>query len=112
MATSLAALQRQVDEWAQRYWAGEYWPPINNFARLAEEVGELARALNQHHGPKRIKPDEAAAEIGAELADVLFALVCIANSTGVDLQDAWDATLEKYRVRDEEPGAAEPGGSA
>lgn len=102
VASSLGAIQQQIDDWAQRYWNGEYWPPINNFARLAEEVGELARALNQHHGPKRIKQGEAAAEIGAELADVLFALVCIANSTGVDLQAAWDATLEKYRVRDVE----------
>lgn len=99
----LTALQQRVDDWAASYWSGEYWPPLANLARLVEEVGEVARAVNQAHGAKRVKPEEAAAEIGAELADALFALVCIANSTGVDLQQAFDAALEKYRTRDEEP---------
>ena len=98
----LMALQARVEEWAARYWGGEYWPPLANLARLAEEVGEVARAVNQAHGPKRIKPDEADAQLAGEMADALFALLCLANSTGVDLQAAFDATLEKYRVRDEE----------
>lgn len=97
----LAALQAEVDAWAARYWGGEYWPPLANLARLTEEVGEIARAVNQAHGPKRIKPDEAAAQLAGELGDALFALLCLANSTNVDLQTAFDATLEKYRVRDE-----------
>lgn len=101
----LTAVQQRVDAWAKRYWGGEYWPPLANLARLVEEVGEVARAVNQQHGAKRVKPDEAGADIGAELADALFALVCIANSSGVDLQRAFDAALEKYRVRDEEPAA-------
>ncbi len=99
----LTAVQQRVDEWAARYWGGEYWPPLANLARLVEEVGEVARALNQSHGAKRVKQDEAGAEVGGELADALFALVCIANSTGVDLQQAFDAALDKYRARDEEP---------
>lgn len=99
----LTAIQQRVDAWAEQYWDGEYWPPLANLARLVEEVGEIARALNQTQGAKRVKPHETAAEVGAELADALFALVCIANSTGVDLQQAFDATLEKYRIRDEEP---------
>lgn len=103
MMPPLTAVQRRVDEWASRYWGGEYWPPLANLARLVEEVGEVARAINQTHGAKRVKPDEAAAEIGAELADALFALVCIANSANVDLQQAFDAMLEKYRTRDEAP---------
>jgi len=97
----LTVVQAQVDEWAARYWNGQYWPPLANLARLVEEVGEVARAVNQVHGPKRVKPDEEQAEIGGELADALFTLVCIANSTGVDLQRAFDAALEKYQVRDE-----------
>jgi NTP pyrophosphatase (non-canonical NTP hydrolase) len=97
----LSALQAEVEEWAGQYWGGEYWPPLANLARLTEEVGEIARAINQGYGPKRIKSDEAAAQLAGEMGDALFALLCLANSTNVDLQAAWDATLEKYRVRDE-----------
>lgn len=99
----ITALQREVDAWAARYWGGEYWPPHANLARLAEEVGEVARAINQSYGPKRVKHGEGLSELAGELADALFALLCIANSTGVDLQQAFDITLKKYQVRDEEP---------
>jgi NTP pyrophosphatase (non-canonical NTP hydrolase) len=99
----LADLQGTIDRWAHRYWGGEYWPPLANLARLTEEVGEVARAINQQHGPKRIKSDEAAAQLATELGDTLFVLLCIANSTNTDLQGAFAATLEKYRTRDEEP---------
>jgi NTP pyrophosphatase (non-canonical NTP hydrolase) len=100
----LTALQASVAAWAARYWDGVYWPPLANLARLTEEVGEIARVVNQTHGPKRVKAsDEAGGEAGGELADALFALLCLANSLEVDLQAAWEATLEKYRVRDEEP---------
>jgi|SRR5688572_15336687 NTP pyrophosphatase (non-canonical NTP hydrolase) len=97
----LTALQAEVEQWAARYWGSEYWPPLANLARLAEEVGEIARAVNQAHGPKRIKADEADAQLAGELGDALFVLLCLANSTNVDLQTAFDATLAKYRVRDE-----------
>ena len=97
----LNMLQSEVEQWAARYWGGEYWPPLANLARLTEEVGEIARAVNQAHGPKRIKADEAAAQLAGELGDALFVLLCLANSTHIDLQTAFDATLEKYRVRDE-----------
>jgi NTP pyrophosphatase (non-canonical NTP hydrolase) len=98
----LDALQARVQDWAARYWDGAYWPPLANLARLTEEVGEIARAVNQAVGPKRVKADEARAALGGELADALFAMLCLANSLDVDLQAAWDATLEKYRTRDEE----------
>lgn len=97
----LTTLQATIDAWAREHWQGEYWPPHANLARLAEEVGEIARVVNQAYGPKRIKPDEAAADLATELADALFALLCIANSTGVDLQAAFDTVLATYRVRDE-----------
>jgi NTP pyrophosphatase (non-canonical NTP hydrolase) len=97
----LAVLQVTIEEWAARYWGGEYWPPLANLARLTEEVGEIARAINQAHGPKRIKAEEAVAQLAEEMGDALFVLLCLANSTNVDLQAAFDATLEKYRVRDE-----------
>src|SRR5690606_4109485 len=100
---SLQQLQERVEQWAGRYWGGEYWPPLANLARLVEEVGELSRALNQQHGEKRLKAGEAPADIEIELGDILFVLACIANSTGADLQRGFDAALEKYRTRDEEP---------
>src|SRR5687768_15550647 len=101
-------LQGEVQRWAERYWGGAYWPPHANLARLVEEVGEVARAVNQSHGPKRIKATEAAASLSAELGDTLFVLLCLANSLEVDLQAAFVATLEKYRVRDEEAAALTP----
>lgn len=96
-------IQLAVQGWADRYWDGEYWPPLANLARLTEETGELARAINQQHGAKRIKTDDDVADIEAELGDLLFVIGCIANSTGADLQRGFDAALEKYRLRDEEP---------
>lgn len=100
IAAPLTTLQAEVERWAGHYWGGEYWPPLANLARLTEEVGEIARALNQIYGPKRIKPDEAAAQLADEMGDALFVLLCLANSTGVDLQGAFDATLAKYRTRE------------
>lgn len=97
----LDTLQAQIQDWADQYWDGEYWPPLANLARLVEETGEVARALNQGYGPKRIKDTESPAQIQEELADLLFALLCLANSTGVDLQVGFDAALEKYRLRDQ-----------
>lgn len=106
---SLDSIQHEVQDWADRYWGGEYWPPLANLARLTEEAGELARAINQRHGQKRVKPTEQASDIETELGDLLFVLACIANSTGADLQRGFDAALEKYRRRDKEPEA--PGGA-
>jgi NTP pyrophosphatase (non-canonical NTP hydrolase) len=99
----LGEMQARVDTWAEHYWGGEYWPPLANLARLIEEVGEIARAVNQGYGPKRVKADEAQVQLAEEFGDALFVLLCLANSTGIDLQAAFDATLEKYRIRDEEP---------
>jgi NTP pyrophosphatase (non-canonical NTP hydrolase) len=102
---SLQQLQTQVDQWANRYWGGEYWPPLANLARLIEEAGELSRALNQQHGEKRLKAGEQASDVELELGDLLFVIACIANSTGADLQRGFDAALEKYRLRDESDSA-------
>jgi NTP pyrophosphatase (non-canonical NTP hydrolase) len=96
----LTALQQRVDVWARQYWDGAYWPPLANLARLTEETGEVARAINQAYGPKRLKTDEAQASIGLELADAIFTILCLANSTGVDLQPAFDAMMDQYEVRE------------
>jgi|SRR5690606_5358867 len=91
--------QKMVDEWIGQFEEG-YWPPLANLARLAEEVGELARELNDQYGPKTKKPGEPAGDIGLELADCLFVLITLANSLGIDLEDAFARTMAKYRQRD------------
>ena len=97
----LDELQAQIQAWADRYWQGTYWPPLANLARLTEETGEVARAINQIYGPKQVKDSETAAELQEELGDLLFVLLCLANSTQTDLQAGFEGALAKYRVRDE-----------
>jgi NTP pyrophosphatase (non-canonical NTP hydrolase) len=96
----IAALQRRVQEWCDAEWGGEYWPPLGNLARLMEEVGEVARLVNDRYGYKPKKADEPAQELALELGDVLFTLIALANATGIDLEAAFDGVLEKYRRRD------------
>jgi len=92
-------MQAAVDEWVGQFKDG-YWPPLANLARLAEEVGELARLLNHLHGPKRKKGTEGEQELALELGDILFVLAVIANQHGLDLSDAFRGTLAKYAERD------------
>lgn len=99
-AGDLTLMQRRVHEWAAEHWSGEYWPPLANLARLTEELGELSRAINQRHGPKRVKDENDVADLSLEFGDVLFVLACLANSSGVNLQHSFDAALAKYRERD------------
>lgn len=91
--------QQQVDDWAQTL-EEPYWPPLSQFAHLAEEVGEVGRLLNHIYGSKPKKPEEARQELGEELADVLFALVCIANVHGVDLDAEFEKVIEKSNTHD------------
>lgn len=78
---------------------GGYWPPLANLARLFEECGELARAVNQAHGPKRVKAGEQRAAAREELGDVLYTLLVLANSLDVDAEDALAAVLVKVDGR-------------
>lgn len=96
---NLAEAQRRVDAWISQFEEG-YWPPLSNLARLTEEVGELARLMNHRFGHKPKKPEEAEQDMALELADILFVLLVIANEQGIDLDDALERTLEKYRLRD------------
>ncbi len=82
---------------------GGYWPPLANLARLFEECGELARAVNQAEGYKRVKPGEARAAADEELGDALYVLLVLANSLGVDAEEALSAVLAKVRARAAEP---------
>jgi NTP pyrophosphatase (non-canonical NTP hydrolase) len=96
---SLRDAQEAVDGWVGQFEEG-YFPPLVNVARLAEEVGELAREVNHLHGPKTKKPDEPDGSIAAELGDILFVVMCLANSQGIDLDDAFRRTMEKVTARD------------
>ena len=95
----LKRLQSEVDAYIQQFREG-YFPPLVNLARLAEEVGELARELNHRFGPKTKKPDEPEGDAALELADILFVIVVLANQLDVDLDEAMERTLSKYRIRD------------
>ena len=93
--------QAEVDAWISQFEEG-YWPPLTNLARLIEEVGELAREMNHRFGHKTKRDDEPEQDLAMELADVLFVLLVIANEQGIQLDDALDRVLEKYRTRDSE----------
>jgi NTP pyrophosphatase (non-canonical NTP hydrolase) len=107
----LREAQRRVDEWISQFEEG-YWPPLSNLARLTEEVGELARLMNHKFGHKPKKDGEPDQDLALELADILFVLLVIANEQGVDMKEALDRTLEKYRVRDGERWTRKDGGPA
>lgn len=96
---TLVEAQAKVDAWISQFEEG-YWPPLTNLARLIEEVGELAREMNHRFGHKTKRADEPEQDLAIELADVLFVLLVIANEQGIDLDEALERVLEKYRVRD------------
>jgi NTP pyrophosphatase (non-canonical NTP hydrolase) len=93
--------QERVDAWISQFEEG-YWPPLTNLARLIEEVGELAREMNHRFGHKPKKDDEPDQDLAIELGDILFVLLVIANEQGIDLAEALERVLEKYRARDSE----------
>jgi NTP pyrophosphatase (non-canonical NTP hydrolase) len=91
--------QTEVDAWVQAVGGG-YWSPHANLARIAEEVGELARLINHLYGPKPKKASEAAQELGEELADIIFAIICLANPHGIDLGTSLQQVIDKVWDRD------------
>jgi NTP pyrophosphatase (non-canonical NTP hydrolase) len=95
----LKEAQARIDAYIAQFAEG-YWPPLSNLARLTEEVGELARLMNHRFGHKPKKADEPEQELALELADILFVLLVIANEQKIDLDEAFERTLEKYRTRD------------
>jgi NTP pyrophosphatase (non-canonical NTP hydrolase) len=98
---SFAPLQKDVDAWISQFREG-YFPPLAMLARLTEEVGELARVILHKHGGKKPKPGEPPGNLGEEIADSIFVLICLANSQGIDLDGEFAKMMEKYRTRDGE----------
>lgn len=96
---ALREAQQRVDQWISQYKEG-YFPPLTNLARLSEEVGELAREINHRFGEKTKKKDEADGDLALELADILFVVICLANSQRIDLDEAFDRMMAKVTTRD------------
>ena len=97
----LSEHQARVDRWISQFEEG-YFHPLTNLCRLTEEVGELAREVNHRFGQKTKKKEEADGDMGMEMADILFVLICMANREGLDLQAAFDRMMDKVERRDAE----------
>jgi NTP pyrophosphatase (non-canonical NTP hydrolase) len=93
--------QKEVNGWVKRFKIG-YFKPLEILARLAEEVGELARELNHRFGPKKKKASEKDTEIGDEIADVIFTLICLANSLHINLDKSFKKMMDKLNNRDKD----------
>ena len=93
-------LQQRVDEWIRTYGV-RYFSELTNMAVLTEEVGELARVMARRYGDQSFKVGEKD-NLADEMADVLWVLTCLANQTGVDLEQAMERNFQKKSERDKE----------
>jgi NTP pyrophosphatase (non-canonical NTP hydrolase) len=91
--------QQQVDQWIKTHGV-RYFNELTNMAILTEEVGELARIIARRYGEQSEKESDKNKDLGDEMADVLWVLICLANQTGVDLTDAFKKNVEKKTLRD------------
>lgn len=96
---SLKQNQKDVDDWISQYKLG-YFKPLEILARLTEETGEVAREVNHLFGPKKKKLGEAKPHLDEELADVIYTVICLANSQKIDLDKAWKKIMKKLNTRD------------
>lgn len=93
--------QQQVDGWIKTVGV-RYFSELTNMAILTEEVGELARLMARKYGDQSFKKSDEGKDLGDEMADVLWVLICLANQTGVDLTTALQKNFEKKSIRDAE----------
>lgn len=93
--------QQTVDDWIKTYGV-RYFNELTNMAILTEEVGEVARLISRIYGEQSFKESDKKKDLGDEMADVLWVLICLANQTGVDLTEAFRKNLEKKTARDKE----------
>jgi NTP pyrophosphatase (non-canonical NTP hydrolase) len=98
---TLDAAQAQVDQWIKTIGVN-YFSELTNLGVLMEEVGELSRLMVRKYGDQSFKNKEADADLGDEMADVLFVLICLANQTGVNLTEAFEKNIQKKTIRDKE----------
>ena len=95
----IANAQKAVDQWIQNHGV-RYFNELTNMAQLTEEVGEVARIIARRYGEQSEKESDREKDLGEELADVVFVVLCLANQTGIDLQEAFDRKLEIKTKRD------------
>lgn len=93
--------QKIVDDWIKKVGV-RYFNELTNMAMLTEEVGEVARIIARRYGEQSEKESDKGKDLGDEMADVLFVLICLANQTGVNLEEALEKNLQKKTVRDSE----------
>ncbi len=93
--------QETVDAWINSTGV-RYFNELTNMAILTEEVGEVARIMARRYGEQSEKPADAGKDLGDEMADVLWVLICLANQTGIDLTEAFRKNLEKKNIRDQD----------
>ncbi|WP_019038153.1 nucleotide pyrophosphohydrolase [Psychroflexus tropicus] len=91
--------QKAVDRWIKEHGV-RYFDELTNMAQLTEEVGEVARIIARRYGEQSEKESDKAKDLGEELADVVFVVLCLANQTGIDLQKAFDEKLNLKTQRD------------
>lgn len=95
----LQKAQEIVDRWIKEHGV-RYFDELTNMAQLTEEVGEVARIIARRYGEQSEKESDKVKDLGEELADVIFVVLCLANQTGVDLQQAFDKKMKIKSERD------------
>jgi NTP pyrophosphatase (non-canonical NTP hydrolase) len=97
----ISEAQKLVDDWIKKYGV-RYFNELTNTAILMEEVGEVARIMARRYGEQSEKEDDRNKDLADEMADVMFVLICLANQTGIDLEQALKLNLEKKTQRDKD----------
>ena len=100
-------LQIKVDNWIKKHGV-RYFNELTNMAQLTEEVGEVARIIARKYGEQSFKKSDEKINLDDELSDVLFVLLCLANQTGVDLQESFDKRLDQKAKRDHDRHHSNP----
>lgn len=98
---TLKEMQKEVDTYISQFKEG-YFSPLAMLARMTEELGELAREINHYYGEKPKKATEKEKTVDDEMGDILFVLICFANSLNIDLEEAHNRVMEKFQTRDKD----------
>lgn len=98
---TMEEMQKEVDDYIGQFKEG-YFSPLAMLARMTEELGELAREINHYYGEKPKKTDEEEKTVEQELGDLLFVLICFANSLNISLEESFDVVMNKFNTRDKD----------
>ncbi len=104
---TISEAQQQVDQWIKTHGV-RYFSELTNMAMLTEEVGEVARIIARRYGEQSEKESDKSKDLGDEMADVLWVLMCLANQTGVNLTEAFQKNLAKKTARDKDRHHSNP----